>query len=50
MMLNVMKPSSVPKNYNEMLKEYASHGFRVLAVANKPVSEEEMKTLSREDI
>ena len=47
MMLNVMKSSSVPKNYNEMLKEYASHGFRVLTVASKSVNEEEMKSLSR---
>lgn len=50
MMLNIMKNSSVPKNYNEMLKEYASHGFRVLAVASKNVSEEEMKELNRDDI
>ena len=38
MMLNIMKKSSVPKNYNEMLKEYASHGFRVLSVASKKVT------------
>ena len=39
MMLNIMRNSSVPKNYNEMLKEYASHGFRVLSVASKVISE-----------
>jgi magnesium-transporting ATPase (P-type) len=46
-MLNIMKRSSVPKNYNEMLKEYASHGFRVLTVASKPITEEHMKILGR---
>lgn len=50
MMLNIMKSSSVPKNYNQMLKEYASHGFRVLSVASKSINEEEMRTLGREDI
>jgi magnesium-transporting ATPase (P-type) len=40
MMLNIMKSSSVPKNYNQMLKEYASHGFRVLSVASKSITEE----------
>jgi magnesium-transporting ATPase (P-type) len=38
-----MKRSSVPKNYNEMLRKYASHGFRVLAIASKPISEESIK-------
>lgn len=33
-----------------MLKEYASHGFRVLSIASRVISEEQMKTLSREDI
>lgn len=39
MMLTIMKKNSIPKNYNEILKEYASHGFRVLAIASKPVSD-----------
>jgi hypothetical protein len=38
MMLTIMKKGSIPKNYNEMLKEYASHGFRVLAIASKSIS------------
>jgi magnesium-transporting ATPase (P-type) len=38
MMLTVMKKSFVPKNYNEILREYASHGFRVLAIASKIIS------------
>jgi len=50
MMLNIMRNSSVPKNYNEMLKEYASHGFRVLSVASKVISEEQMKACSRNEI
>ena len=41
-MLNIMRNSSIPKNYNEMLKEYASHGFRVLAIASKNITEEHM--------
>ena len=50
MMLNIMRNSSVPKNYNEMLKEYASHGFRVLSIASKTITEEQMKNQGREDI
>lgn len=40
-MLTIMKSSSVPKNYNEVLKEYASHGFRVLALASKNLNKME---------
>ena len=50
MMLNIMRNSSVPKNYNEMLKEYASHGFRVLSIASKTITEEQMKSQGREDV
>lgn len=48
MMLTIMKKTSIPKNYNEILKEYASHGFRVLAIASKTVSEDNLKTWGRD--
>lgn len=48
MMLTIMKKTSIPKNYNEILKEYASHGFRVLAIASKAVSEDNLKTWGRD--
>jgi len=38
-MKTIMKNSSIPKNYDHILKEYASHGFRVLAIASKPITE-----------
>lgn len=38
MMQTIMKRSSIPKNYMEILREYASHGFRVLAIASKSIS------------
>lgn len=47
MMLTIMKKSSIPKNYNEILKEYASHGFRVLAIASKPITDDELRTFNR---
>jgi magnesium-transporting ATPase (P-type) len=33
-----------------MLREYASHGFRVLAIASKPISEENMREWKREQV
>jgi len=47
MMLTIMRPDSIPRNYNEVLKEYASTGFRVLAIASKPISESKMMTMNR---
>ena len=38
MMVTIMQKTSVPKNYNDILKEYASHGFRVLAISSKGIS------------
>lgn len=49
MMLTIMLPESVPKNYDEVLKEYASHGFRVLAIASKVISEDQMMTIGRSE-
>lgn len=36
-MLTIMEKSSVPSNYQEVLKEYTSNGFRVLAIASKKI-------------
>jgi len=48
-MATIMKPDSIPKNYPEMLRQYASSGFRVLAIAHKTISDSNMKTISRAD-
>ena len=42
-MLKIFKPSTVPNDYEETLKEYASRGFRVLAIGSRMIKEEEMK-------
>ena len=42
-MLKIFRPESVPKDYEETLKEYASHGFRVLAIGSRRIKEEEFK-------
>lgn len=41
--MQVFDPKTVPSNYNDMLRKYASMGFRVLAVGHrKVVSKEEI--------
>ena len=37
MMLEIFKKSSIPANYGEVLKQYASQGFRVLAIGSKKI-------------
>jgi magnesium-transporting ATPase (P-type) len=37
-MSTIIKKETLPSNYEEILKQYASHGFRVLAIASKSVS------------
>jgi magnesium-transporting ATPase (P-type) len=37
MMITIMNQESIPANYKETLKEYASHGFRVLAIGYKSI-------------
>lgn len=39
-MLQIMDKSTIPTNYHEVLKEYASSGFRVLAIASKKISKD----------
>ena len=36
-MLKIFNPATVPKDYEETLKEYASSGLRVLAIGSKPI-------------
>lgn len=36
-MLEIFKKSTIPTNYGEVLKQYASQGFRVLAIGSKKV-------------
>lgn len=47
-MLQIMDQSSVPDNYKDILKEYASKGFRVLAIASKAIKDD-VKTVQRID-
>ena len=37
MMVKIMNEKSVPVNYKEVLKEYASSGFRILAIAHRKI-------------
>jgi magnesium-transporting ATPase (P-type) len=39
-MLSIMSPQSVPKKYNSKLREFASSGFRILAIASKQLPED----------
>ena len=36
-MLRIMDEKSVPANYREVLKKYASSGFRILAIAHRKI-------------
>jgi len=38
MMQTLITSASTPSNFNEILKDYASRGFRVLAIGSKQVS------------
>lgn len=44
-----MDKSSIPSDYSAILKHYASHGFRVLAIASKPISEGQLKSITRSE-
>lgn len=47
MLATIMRRETIPPNYNEILRQYASHGFRVLAIASKSISDAEVKTITR---
>jgi magnesium-transporting ATPase (P-type) len=44
-----MDKASIPKNYEQVLKEYTSNGFRVLAIASKKI-EGNVKILLRDEV
>ena len=37
MMIDIFKKQTVPSNYADKLKEYASQGFRVLAIGSRKI-------------
>lgn len=39
-MLKIMNDKSVPMNYKAILKEYASSGFRILAIGHRKIEKE----------
>ncbi len=47
-MLQIMNKDSVPDSYHDTLKEYASRGFRVLAIASKKITKDP-RDLQRHD-
>jgi magnesium-transporting ATPase (P-type) len=49
MMFTIMDKRSIPSDYEAILKQYASHGFRVLAIASKSITEGQLKSISRSD-
>ena len=36
-MLTIMNEKSVPNNYKQILKDYASSGFRILAIGHRKI-------------
>lgn len=49
MMATIMQKETIPSNYKEILKHYASHGFRVLSIASKTINEGSMQSISRDE-
>ena len=47
MMATIMEKTSIPQNYNEVLKEYTSNGFRVLAIGSKRIQGNDHKSITR---
>jgi magnesium-transporting ATPase (P-type) len=48
MMATIMAKESLPRDYSEVLKEYTSNGFRVLAIASKRIDSSDYKSITRE--
>ena len=48
MMATIMNKDSIPADYTRTLNEYASNGFRVLAIASKKIGNNVYKTITRE--
>lgn len=36
-MLTIMNSNGIPRDYNQVLEKYTACGFRVLAVASRPI-------------
>ncbi len=47
MMATIMEKSSIPGDYDKVLKEYTSNGFRVLAIASKKIVGTDFKSITR---
>lgn len=45
-MIDIFKPETIPANYTEILKQYTSQGYRVLAIGCRQVDESSLN-LSR---
>lgn len=48
-MLSIMSPNSIPTNYQSRLREFASSGYRILAIASREVKGD-WKEASREEL
>ena len=48
MMATIMDKNSLPPDYTKVLNEYASNGFRVLAIGSKIIPGNDYKSITRE--
>lgn len=48
MMATIMDKGSIPHDYSQVLKEYTSNGFRVLAIASRQLPDNDFKKVTRE--
>lgn len=48
-MQSIMNQRSIPSNYKSKLREFASSGFRILAIGSKVLSED-WKNMSRDQL
>jgi magnesium-transporting ATPase (P-type) len=48
-MLSIMSPNTIPKNYQTRLREFASSGYRILAIASKKIKAD-WKEAGREEL
>jgi magnesium-transporting ATPase (P-type) len=46
-MSTLFSQASMPANYSQILKEYTSNGFRVLAIGSKRIEGVDYKSLTR---
>ena len=47
-MATIMDKNSIPHDYNKVLHEYASNGFRVLAIGSKKIPGHNYQEVTRE--